>query len=223
MIFTSRGGANDGFQEAIGELMSMCVSTPKHLRQIGLIEEEDDDEEIEINYLFSKALTTIASMPFHYLNDLWRWKIFKKDSTIPERKWNQEFWKLSKKITGVEAPVPRNDSVLDGPTIYHVSHDYDMIRYFTRTVLQFQFAKALCDEAGHQGQLNQCDFYGSLAAGKKLESMLKLGSSLPWEDALQVLTGGREMNSQEILKYFAKLQKWLQDTNEKEGNIPGWD
>ncbi|ODM96978.1 Angiotensin-converting enzyme [Orchesella cincta] len=33
-----RDGANDGFHEAIGELMSMCVSTPKHLYNIGLLD-----------------------------------------------------------------------------------------------------------------------------------------------------------------------------------------
>ena len=34
-----RDGSNDGFHEAIGELMSMCVSTPKHLYTIGLLDD----------------------------------------------------------------------------------------------------------------------------------------------------------------------------------------
>lgn len=34
-----RDGANDGFHEAIGELMSMSMSTPKHLAEIGLLQE----------------------------------------------------------------------------------------------------------------------------------------------------------------------------------------
>ena len=34
-----RSGANDGFHEAIGELMSMSMSTPQHLEKVGLREE----------------------------------------------------------------------------------------------------------------------------------------------------------------------------------------
>ena len=37
MVF--RDGANDGFHEAIGELMSLALSTPKHLYTLGLIDE----------------------------------------------------------------------------------------------------------------------------------------------------------------------------------------
>ena len=35
-------GANNGFHEAVGELMSMCVATPAHLYAIGLLPSVDD-------------------------------------------------------------------------------------------------------------------------------------------------------------------------------------
>lgn len=38
-----RDGANDGFHEAIGELMSMSVATTKHLQSVGLMEVIEDD------------------------------------------------------------------------------------------------------------------------------------------------------------------------------------
>lgn len=41
-------------------------------------------------------------------------------------------------------------------------------RYFTRTIYQFQFQKALCDAAGHTDDLASCDITGSKAAGTKL-------------------------------------------------------
>ena len=100
--------------------------------------------------------------------DKWRWEIFAHDSTIPVEQWNTKFWEMSREYVGVDAPVPRNESFLDAPTIYHVAQDYDMIRYFTRTILQFQFAQTLCDASGFVGDLHNCDFYGSLAAGDKL-------------------------------------------------------
>ena len=39
-----REGANDGFHEAIGEVMSMSVATTKHLRQIGLLDAKGEDD-----------------------------------------------------------------------------------------------------------------------------------------------------------------------------------
>ena len=78
-----------------------------------------------------------------------------------------KFLKISE-LVGVVPPGTRPDDVLDGPTIFHVAQDYDMIRYFTRTILQFQFAESLCQAAGQTGPLHECDFYGSLAAGDKL-------------------------------------------------------
>lgn len=118
--------------------------------------------------MFKQALSTVSTLPFHYLQDLWRWEAFRGDYPN-ETQWNDEFWKLSHEIVGVHAPVPRTADDLDCPTIFHVATDYDMIRYFSRTVLQFQFAEALCEAAGHEGPLNECDFYGSTAAGDKLK------------------------------------------------------
>lgn len=38
-----RRGANPGFHEAIGDVLSLSVSTPKHLKEIGLLETLVDD------------------------------------------------------------------------------------------------------------------------------------------------------------------------------------
>ena len=48
-------------------------------------------------------------------------------------------------IVGVVPPVERTEDDLDPPSIYHINQDYDMIRYFVRTILQFQFAEKLCE------------------------------------------------------------------------------
>ena len=54
-------------------------------------------------------------------------------------------------------------------------------RYFTRTILQFQFWSRLCELSGHTGPLHRCDFSGSEEAGRALAEMLRLGSSVPWQ------------------------------------------
>jgi len=50
--------------------------------------------------------------------------------------------------------------------------------------------------------------------------MLEMGQSKPWPDALEVLTGQRQMDASAILEYFAPLQKWLDEQNK--GLKQGW-
>ena len=64
-------------QMIIGELMAMTSSTPKHLYDLGLLDELVEDEELDLNFLMSQALITISTLPFHLVNDLWRWRAFR--------------------------------------------------------------------------------------------------------------------------------------------------
>lgn len=52
--------------------------------------------------------------------------------------------------------------------------------------------------------------------------MLQMGASKPWPDALEALTGERNMNATAIRQYFAPLEKWLKETNRANGDVPGW-
>ena len=61
-LYDQGDGANDGFHEAIGELMAMAGATPKHLYSLGLIVE---DTEFDVNFLMSQSLITISTLPFH--------------------------------------------------------------------------------------------------------------------------------------------------------------
>lgn len=216
-----RDGANNGFHEAIGELMAMVAATPSYLNQIGILDELVEDDEADINFLLSQSLITISTLPFHLVNDLWRWKLYRGE--YQDGEWNDEYWKLKEKYLGVRAPVERTENDLDPPTIFHINQDYGMMRYFTRTILQFQFAQSLCDISGHEGPLHRCNFSGSLEAGKALREMLALGRSVPWADALEKLTGTRKMSATAILKFFEPLAKWLERENAESDDVPGWE
>ena len=50
--------------------------------------------------------------------------------------------------------------------------------------------------------------------------MLAMGASKPWPDALEALTGQREMDATAIVDYFAPLMDWLEEQNE--GRSCGW-
>src|SRR5690606_3092881 len=93
-------------------------------------------------------------------------------------------------------------------------------RYFLAHILQFQFHRALAQAAGCTGPLHRCSIYGNQEAGRRLNAMLEMGASRPWPDALQALTGKRQMDATAILDYFAPLQKWLDEQNK--GKPIGW-
>ena len=53
--------------------------------------------------------------------------------------------------------------------------------------------------------------------------MLSLGASVPWNDALEVMTGERQLDASALLEYFAPLYDWLKETNAKLNAHIGWD
>jgi peptidyl-dipeptidase A len=71
----------------------------------------------------------------------------------------------------------------------------------------------LCKEAGYSGPLHRCSVYGNKAAGEKLNKMLAMGLSRPWPEAMEALTGSKQMDATAILDYFAPLKKWLDEQN----------
>uniref|UniRef100_A0A803W0Y4 Angiotensin-converting enzyme n=1 Tax=Ficedula albicollis TaxID=59894 RepID=A0A803W0Y4_FICAL len=215
-----RSGANPGFHEAIGDVLSLSVSTPKHLKEIGLLSSATEDEESNINYLLKMALEKIAFLPFGYLIDQWRWNVF--SGRTPPSRYNYDWWYLRTKYQGICAPVPRNESNFDPGAKYHIPGNTPYIRYFVSFILQFQFHKALCEAANHTGPLHTCDIYRSKEAGDKLREVLKAGSSKSWQDILLNLTGTGEMDAGPLLEYFSPVTKWLQEQNNKTNEVLGW-
>jgi hypothetical protein len=53
--------------------------------------------------------------------------------------------------------------------------------------------------------------------------MLQLGSSKPWPDAMEVLSGQREMDASGLLEYFKPLAEWLEKNNRQFGEYVGWE
>jgi len=132
----------------------------------------------------------------------------------------QAWWELRQKYQGVAAPLARTEEDFDPGAKYHVPANVPYTRYFLADILQFQFHRALAKASGCSGPLNRCSIYGNQAAGKKLGDMLAMGCSRPWPDALEALTGQRQMDATAILDYFAPLQKWLDQQNQ--GKPVGW-
>jgi len=122
---------------------------------------------------------------------------------------------LREKYQGITAPVPRSEQDFDPGAKYHVPANTPYARYFLAAILQFQFHRALCREAGFNGPLYQCSIYGNKKAGEKLKAMLAMGQSKPWPEALKAMTGEDKMDATAIIDYFAPLKQWLDEQNAK--------
>uniref|UniRef100_A0A8C6Y8W4 Angiotensin-converting enzyme n=1 Tax=Naja naja TaxID=35670 RepID=A0A8C6Y8W4_NAJNA len=213
--FLLRNGANEGFHEAVGEIMSLSAATPKYLKSLGLLEPTfQEDAETDINFLLRQALTIVATMPFTYMLEKWRWMVFADQ--IPKDQWMKKWWEMKREIVGVVEPLPHNEEYCDPAALFHVANDYSFIRYYTRTIYQFQFQEALCKAANHTEELYKCDISNSKNAGRILKDMLGLGSSQPWTKALENITGSQKMDAKPFCLYFDPLLKWLEKTNSNE-------
>nr|XP_042898207.1 angiotensin-converting enzyme [Parasteatoda tepidariorum] len=216
-----RHGAHPAFHEAVGDLIALSVTTTDYLERIGLLEEATDDPETEINILLYMALEKIAFQPHGLIVDLWRSNIF--NGSTDKSELNKAWWKLRLDYQGVCPPVLRSEDDFDAGALYHVGADITYLRYFASIIVQFQFHQALCEEAGHKGPLHKCSIYKNKKAGKLLSDMLKLGSSVPWTEAMKLITKGKtdKMDSASILEYFQPLYAWLKKQNRNE--FVGWN
>jgi peptidyl-dipeptidase A len=208
--------ANDGFHEAVGDTIALSV-TPEYLKEVGLLDTVPP-ESADIGYLLKQAMDKIAFLPFGLLIDKWRWEVFSGEITPAQ--YNKAWWDLKAKYQGVAPPVERSEADFDPGAKYHIASNTPYVRYFMARILQFQFHRALCQAAGIQGPLHRCSIYKNKAAGERLNKMLSMGKSKPWPDALEAISGQRQMDATAILDYFAPLKKWLDEQNQ--GEKPGW-
>jgi peptidyl-dipeptidase A len=209
--FLYRDSANDAFHEAIGDTIALSV-TPPYLKQIGLIDKVPD-QSADIGFLLQRSLEKVAFLPFGYLVDQWRWKVFSGE--VGPGDYNSAWWALREKYQGVAPPAPRSEQDFDAGAKYHVPANTPYARYFLAAILQFQFHRALCREAGFNGPLYQCSIYGNKKAGEKLKQVLAMGLSKPWQEALKTMTGEDKMDATAIIDYFAPLKQWLDEENKK--------
>ena len=52
--------------------------------------------------------------------------------------------------------------------------------------------------------------------------MLAMGQSKPWPEALQALTGERQMDASALGDYFAPIKEWLDEQNKANRYPVGW-
>ncbi|WP_300376098.1 M2 family metallopeptidase [Henriciella sp.] len=213
-----KDGAHDGFHEAIGDFISLSI-TPVYLEKIGLITEDQiPGADADIALLLNTSLDKIAFLPFALTVDNWRWDVL--DGTTQPADYNKAWWEKRTAYQGIVAPGPRPENAFDPGAKYHIPGNTPYLRYFLSFVMQFQFHKAACEQAGWDGPLHRCSIYGNEEVGARFNAMMEMGASEPWPDVLETFTGTREMDGSAMVEYFDPLITWLEEENE--GRSCGW-
>jgi len=209
--FLFKNSANDGFHEAIGDFIALSI-TPQYLVDIGLLDQAKvPSPDKDIGLLLRQAMEKVPGLAWTQVVDHWRWGVFSGEIKPGEL---QAGWdRIRLKYQGVRPPVARDETRFDPGAKYHIPAQVPYMRYFLARVLQFQFYKAACTQAGWKGPLHRCSFYGNKEVGKRLNAMLALGQSKPWPEALETFTGTREISGKAVVEYFAPLKAWLDAQN----------
>ena len=207
-----QSGANDGFHEAVGDLLSLSI-TPEYYNKIGLISEAEakDATSDPISLLMQQALQGVVSVPWTLMLDKWRAGVFSGETS--ESQLNDSWWELREYYQGIGAPRERGEDAFDPGAKYHIPGNTPYTRYYLAQILQYQFHESLCNQMGFEGPLHECSIYDNELAGKKLRAMLSLGQSQEWQVALEALTGTRSLSGKSMLNYYKPLKDWLDVQN----------
>jgi peptidyl-dipeptidase A len=205
-----RGGANRGFHEGIGDLISIASMQTPYLRQAGLLPK---DQKVDgIAWLLNEAYrSAIAYLPFaagtmsHWERDLYA-------GDLPYDRWNQRWWDYAARFQGIDPPEPRGEDLCDACTKTHVNDDpaqyYD---YAVATVLKYQIhdhiARKILGVDPHEA-----NYYGRKDVGDFLRSILEKGQTEDWRTLLRRTTG-EDLSTRAMVEYFRPLTEYLEKAN----------
>ncbi len=214
---TLRGGANRAFHEAIGDLIGIASRQPAYLREIGLLEE--DHEIDEIAWLLDEALDqAVVFIPFSAgTMTFFEHDLYEEDLSIDE--FNERWWSHAARFQGIAPPSPRDEQYCDACTKTHITDDpaqyYDYAMAF---VIKYQLHTYIANNILDQDP-RDCNYYGNKEVGRFLMDLLSVGATRDWREVLREKTG-EDLSTKAMLDYFEPLIAYLETENE--GREIGW-
>lgn len=206
-----RGGANRSYHEGIGDLIGLAASQPPYLREIGLLEEEQEID--EIRWLLDSALTgPIVFLPWsagvmsHFEKELYA-------DELPADQLNLRWWETVARYQGIAPPEERPADGCDACTKTHINNDpgqyYD---YALANVLVYQLHDHICRNLLHQDP-HACNYYNRTEVGDFLRAIMEPGATRDWRDVLREHTGS-DLTAEPMLEYYQPLMAFLEEQNE---------
>ncbi len=216
-----REGANRAFHEGIGELITIASGQVPYLRQQGIL-----PPGVEINetqYLLNEALEhTITFIPWS-AGTMSRFEYELYEHDLPPDQWQKTWWNLKKRYQGVISPTPdrlEDPDACDACSKTHINDDpgeyYD---YAIATILKYQLHETIAKKILHQDP-RSCNYFGNKEVGAFLYRILSQGATRDWREVLREATG-EDLSTRAMLDYFAPLQEWLEEQNQKAASNAG--
>lgn len=205
-----REGANRSYHEGIGDLIALAASQEPYLREIGLLAEGQEIDEMQ--WLLDSALTgPITFLPWsagvmsHFERDLYA-------GELPPEEINRRWWEHVARYQGIAPPSERPAEGCDACTKTHINDDpaqyYD---YALANVVLYQLHDHICRNILQQDP-RSCNYYGRREVGDFLRAVMAPGASRDWREVLIEHTG-RDLTAEPMLEYYRPLMQYLEEQN----------
>jgi peptidyl-dipeptidase A len=213
-----RLGANPGFHEGVGELISLASSQVPYLQSRGVLPANFKPDKTA--FLLDDALA--RSIPFIYFSCgvMPHWEADIYAHNLPPDQWNARWWKYVGEMQGIEPPSPRGEEFCDAATKTHIN-DFPAYyyNYAFATVFKFQLHDYIARKILHQPP-QSCNYADNKEIGAWLNNILKKGGTEDWRKVLKDATG-EDISTRAMAEYFKPLQSWLEEQNK--GRQVGWE
>ena len=213
-----RLGANPGFHEGVGELISLASSQVPYLQAKGIL--PADFKADKTAFLLDDALARSVPFIFFASGTMTHWEADIYAHQLEPEDWNDRWWKYVSEFQGVEPPEKRGEEWADYATKTHINdapayyHNYAFA-----TVLKFQLHDYIAKKILHQPP-QSCNYAGNKKVGAWLQNILKKGGTEDWRKVLKEATG-EDLSTRAMVEYFQPLMAWLEEQNK--GRKIGWD
>ncbi|KAI6187721.1 Angiotensin-converting enzyme [Aphelenchoides besseyi] len=218
--FVLRDAPSSAISSAVADAFGILATNVNYLKSQRLISPDSTfDQASLINSLYQEALSSIVKIPFSLIADKWRYAVF--EEKINSSSWSDEWWNLREKYQGVGAPKDVPEAQYDAVAAAEISQQHaPATRQIVEYVAQFQVLKALCEHS--KSPLSE-SCIPTKEAMMRLMEVMKKGGTISWLDALEKITGLRQLDAGPLVEYFTPLSNWLSATNEQDGVFLGWD
>jgi peptidyl-dipeptidase A len=208
--FVLRTGANPAFHEGIGTMIGLAAMQPRFLATVGLTPDAATKPD-PIQMLHQQALFYLVFAPWssgvmmNFERDLYA-------KELPKDQWNKRWWELVAKYQGVVPPTSRGEEFCDAATKTHINDTPAMYyTYALSHLILMQIHEHIAKEILHEDP-HDTNYFGRKDVGDFLRSLLEPGATVDWRKLMREKLGS-EISAEPMLRYFAPLQKWLEEQN----------
>jgi peptidyl-dipeptidase A len=213
-----RNGANPGYHEGMGELISLASSQVPYLQAQGIL--PADFKADPTAFLLNDALASSLPFMFWASGTMTHWEADEYAKNLPADQWNARWWQYVRDFQGVEPPVARGEEFCDAATKTHINDTPAYYHsYAFATVLKFQLHDYIARKILKQPP-QTCNYANNKEVGAFLKKIMEKGGTEDWRKVLKDATG-EELSTRAMVEYFKPLQSWLEKENK--GRQIGWD